>query len=58
VGTIIPGVKQMYHEAHDLLLTSTLVLMLQHRDNFTFNLVVDLWKLGKADLIVVSSMGE
>jgi hypothetical protein len=58
VGTIIPGVKQMYHEADDLPLTSTLVLMLQHRDNFTFNLVVDLWKLGKTDLIVVSAMGE
>jgi hypothetical protein len=58
VGTIIPGVKQMYHEADDLLLTSILVLMLQYRDNFTFNLVVDLWKLGKTDLIVVSAMGE
>jgi hypothetical protein len=58
VGTIIPGVKQMYHEADDLHLTSPLVLMLQHRDNFVFNLAVDRWKLGKTDLIVVSAMGE
>lgn len=47
----------MYHEADDLPLTCNRVLMLQDRDNFTFNLVVDRWKLGKADLIVVSAMG-
>jgi len=48
----------MYHESDDLPLTCPHVLMLQHRDNFTFNLVVDRWKLGKTDLIVVSAMGE
>jgi hypothetical protein len=58
VGTISPGVKQMYYEADDLPLTCPHVLMLHHRDNFTFNLVVDRWKLGKTDLIVVSAMGE
>jgi hypothetical protein len=58
VGTIILGVREMYHEADDLPLTCPHVLMLQHRNNFTFNLVVDRWKLGKANLIAVSTMGE
>jgi hypothetical protein len=34
------------------------VLVLKHRDSFTFNLVIDRWELGKTDLIIVSAMGE
>lgn len=57
VGTVIPGVKQIYHEANDLPFTWPLVLCL-HRDNFTLNLVVDMRKLGKTDIIVLSAVGK